>query len=93
MITTPICMKLIKNPHNYKKMIIISYVGYFLLNCLMIPAMASNNPYLICFSLFLGGFFNQPTITLVLELACEIAFPISNIIIAFLQKYLNFINR
>jgi hypothetical protein len=46
-----------------------TYIGAFLLN----------NKILIAASEFVGGFFNAPLWGFVLELACEIAFPIGKL--------------
>ncbi len=62
-------------------------VFYVLTNSTFLLAFYFNNKILIGASEFIGGFFNAPLWAFILELACEVAFPIG---INYFKNNLNF---
>jgi len=72
----PIAGWIMKKRVNYKQWCMVSMVGYVVMNLIFILTLYSGNKYIIMLGFTIGGLFNAPLFAFVLELSCELVFPI-----------------
>jgi len=76
LIAAPLAGYIMKRRTKYKYWCIVSMIGYVLTNLIFILTLYSGNEYIIMLGFTVGGLFNAPLFAFVLELSCELVFPI-----------------